>query len=307
MWEKLLEALASRSPLVVIFIGSSLFLIAAVGTIPFVTPALKVSGIVWQISLGAMGAALVLAGLLLLRREPSEISSSQKKRTKTAPLDRSYPEDPRLSLIVPPFEPGRYATVKFPEKPFPTAFNWHYTPLGVTLVYGKPFFVDPVFDSNMQYRGHRTIDIHPHPDNKANVEEVSADVGSVSVVHFLLSAGHGRVEHEGIPFLHKSIGYIELQFAEGDIQREDLILGKNVREWAPGNMGNLVRSLDFSLARPAWVSHNQHYRIDMLSIHVEDGPKDLSSIQVVAKFEDDPPKPMSLPSIIVSSITCERG
>jgi hypothetical protein len=73
MWEKILEALSSRSPLVVIFIESSLFLIAAVGTIPFVSPAPQVSRIAWQISLGAMGAALVLDGLLLLRREPSEI------------------------------------------------------------------------------------------------------------------------------------------------------------------------------------------------------------------------------------------
>jgi hypothetical protein len=226
-------------------------------------------------------------------------------RTSQAPSASSV--DPKLSDLIPPLEPMRFKIVNLPDHPGTPFFNWLLTPIGLTMVYQTPFFLEPFFANDGTFLGHKVIDIQPAMGNVAQIAEVPLHVEGVSKLHFLLSAGHGRAEHEGVRFLGKRIGYIELEFADGTSQRENLILGKHLREWAYGNPGNLVREVDYTLTKPAWVSHNFTRRIDYMSIGIEGEPKELSFIRVVAKFEEDPKKPISTPAIIISAITCERA
>lgn len=214
--------------------------------------------------------------------------------------------DPKLSDLIPPLEPTRFKIVNLPDHPEPPVFNWQLTPIGLTMVYQTPFFLEPVFKQDGTFLGHKVIDIHPATSNVAQTVEVPVLVEGVSKLHFLLSAGHGRAEHEGVGFLGKRIGYIELEFVDGTSQRENLILGKHLREWAYGNPGNLVREVDYDITKPAWVSHDFTRRIDAMSVPIKEGPKDLTSIRAVAKFEEDPGKSIITPSIIISAITCER-
>ena len=152
--------------------------------------------------------------------------------------------------------------------------------------------------------GHRAIDVLPSEDNVERVVEVSVRTEGTVSVHLLLVAGNGWAEFEGVQFLGKRIGYIELVFDDRSTLRTDLVLGKNIREWAFGNSPDLVKHLDSKTTLPAWISHNSHYRIDTMAIHIPANEsariRELVKIRVVAKFEDDPGKKLPLPAIIIN-------
>ena len=170
MMEKIIENLINRSPLAVIIIGVTVFLIGAVGEVPVGNPPLRVPDVGWRIALGAMGAILVVSGILLLVGEVRAWPKTRKRKARAVGANKTKPVDSRLSLLIPPFDPGHFVTVRFPERSGASVFNWPYTPIGVIVVYDTPFFVEPVFGSDLRYLGHRTIDIHPQPENKPNVE-----------------------------------------------------------------------------------------------------------------------------------------
>jgi hypothetical protein len=213
--------------------------------------------------------------------------------------------DPKLANQVPSLA-TKFRLVDIPEYEPPRYLQFPLSPVGLFMIQKIPFYLKPAIDKTGRVLGHCVVDVQPDYYNVARTAVIDALVEDVSKIHFLIAAGHGWSEHEGIQFLQRRIGYIELMMTGGAIQSEDLILGRNVREWAFGNAQELVRVIDESYASPAWVSYNNHYRIDTISLSVRDGPKGLSRIKVVAQFEIGINKKIRTPAIIISAITCEH-
>ncbi len=214
--------------------------------------------------------------------------------------------DTKLVRFSPPFKPGRFSIVRIPESDPSQTYKFPLTPMGITVIYGIPFFLWPVADETQRISGHRVLTAQPSQLNSPSRKAVKAKANRIMKIHFLLSAGHGYREHEGVAFLNKRIGFLELEFASGDNQRIELVLGQNIREWAFGNSVNLVEEIDTEKARPAWLSHDSRYRFDLLSINVDNAPRALARIILTAHFEDDHiGKAISTPAVIISGITCE--
>jgi hypothetical protein len=84
-------------------------------------------------------------------------------------------------------------------------------------------------------------------------------------------------------------------------------MGKHLREWSFGNNPNLTTEIDLTWTRPAWLSHDGTKRIDILTIPMNGGPKDIKQIEIGAQFDEDPSeKIQDRPVIIISAITFER-
>ncbi len=101
-------------------------------------------------------------------------------------------------------------------------------------------------------RGEKSIlNISPlHVDNEKL--ELDKPVKGVSSAYFLTNAGNGFKENEG-----KTIGEIEFRFEDEIYQRQELVLGQNIREWAPGNIpGGLVDSVTDTASQQIWEGKN---------------------------------------------------
>jgi hypothetical protein len=71
--------LIDRAPLAVIVIGVLLLITGAAGGLPIGEPPLQVADYGWRISVGAIGAILVISGLLLLWRETTRVQAEQQR------------------------------------------------------------------------------------------------------------------------------------------------------------------------------------------------------------------------------------
>lgn len=201
--------------------------------------------------------------------------------------------------------PSRFISLDLPFDKPPKTYGRPYCPIGIFPVYGIPFRLVPEFNQSTRNFEHAIIDVSPEiKTNLASVVSIPASISGLEKVHFLISAGHGRASYQGIQFLGKTIGYIELRFSDDSVQKEVLILGRNIREWAYGSEHEVVRDIDYSLAQPAWLSHDRYCLLDMLTLLVDKSPKELTSIHVVAEFEEINPGVMK-PAVRVSAITCE--
>lgn len=236
------------------------------------------------------------------------LSQPQKPKIDSAQASPAL-SDAKLVQVSPPIEPARFLMLDLPRREPINVYGWPHTPLGVNIFYDVPFFLQPVTDaSTNNIIGHHAIDIRPTKAHDRAIVEMPVHVMGLQTIDFLLSAGNGWVMSEGILFLGKRIGYVELVFVDDSTQRIDLTLGKNIREWFFGWNANLVNRVDFSITKPAWVSHDQSRRFDFLSTSVFNGPKDLAMLRVVAVFEDASRDRMAnYPSIIISAITCEKS
>lgn len=240
-----------------------------------------------------------------------EQTASPPDSEQTEPANKSAEQasmhvDVKLVRFIPPLQRGRYRIVTLPLQEPPEYFNWPYSPTGLSVYYEIPFLLLPVFNSEGRSFGHAVLTVQPSEENVADVKTINAVESRITHVHFLISAGHGWREHNGLTFLHRRIGYLEISFSDGTSQRVNMILGRNIREWAFGNNPNLVTEIDLSLTRPAWHSHDSTKRFDLMSVQIENGPKDIQSIRVVGEFEDSHSGVwLRTPAIIVSAITCE--
>lgn len=279
MSEKLIEKLADRAPLAIIVIGVFVFIIGAVGGLPVGNPPLQITDPTWRIGLGTMGVVLALAGLLLQFRETSKGTDSARPnapkrvsdtKSAAAPEQASLTSaltDPKLRNLVPQLS-HRFRIIKLPESEPQKAYGISYAPLGLLMVNEVPFYLEPAVDPNGILIGHKTIDIQPGEHNAERIMIVPANVHPVSRVHFLLAAGHGWAEHQGVQFVDKRIGYIELVFADKSTQRANLTLGKDIREWAFGNSPELVKDINHDTTKPAWISHDTHYLTATAKFHL---------------------------------------
>jgi hypothetical protein len=258
------------------------------------------SGASFESSFGPTGAKLLLGPS---DKEAPALPSAAQPQQVSEPLLT----DAKLIKLIPPLDPKRFKTITLPAHQPPPVYKLPDAPTGLFMLNQIPFFLQPVVDAARNLIGHQVIDIAPGHGNAATVEEVPANVQDVTAVHFLLSAGNGHVTWEGVQFLGKQIGHVELLFADNTTQRVNLLLGKHIREWAFENFPGLVRDIDPALTQPAWVSYDNAHRIDYMPVSVGGGPKTLKHIRVVAQFEDKHlEKPIALPAIIISAITCER-
>ncbi len=260
------------------------------------------SGSSFESSFGPRGARLVLG--------PSEASKEVASSTTTqdSPSSGSLPIDAKLIHVVPPLEPDRFMTIELPHHQPPQFYHHSYAPTGLIIIHQVPFFLRPVVDEAEKPIGHQAIDIKPSGDNVAAIEEVPVHVQDVSLVHLLLSAGHGFASRDGVQLLGKRIGYFEFVFSDGTNSKTDLVLGKNIREWAFAKYADLVRQVDYNLTKPAWIAHDNAHRIDYMKVALPEAPKTLEVVRVVAKFEDEHPnKSLVHPAILISAITCERA
>jgi len=315
MVEKLIEKLVDRAPLAIVMIGVVVFVIGAAGGLPLGSPPLQITDPVWRIALGTMGAILVIAGVLLTFRETAPEATAQEKGAPPKPSGRGArsplqgaPEvfplsDPRLRNLVPPLS-QRFRMVQLPPVQPPTVYGTPYAPVGLLMIDEIPFFLEPFFDPGGRLLGHRTITVQPGEHNAERIVVIPANIRSVAQLHCLLAAEHGWTERDGVQFVDKRIGYIELVFVDQSVQRVDLVLGRDIREWAFGNSPELVRDINQITTKPAWISHDTHYLIDVLSIPVRHKQPDLTSIRIIAKFQDDPGTSILLPAILISAITC---
>jgi hypothetical protein len=262
--------------------------------------------------ISATSAKLILGnreeGIPPAGAEAQEAKSLPPEDQPGEPVSRPLPVDPKLVHIIPPVDPEQFRTLPFPILDTPQSYLFPFAPSGLALFNGVPFFLRPTGDKEGRLIGHQVLNVQPDAHNHMAITELSAVVEGVSAVHLLISAGHGRISHEGVQFLHKRIGYIELIFNDEPTQRVSLVLGRNIREWAFGNPFDLVRTVDDSSVHPAWVSHNSYCRIDQLTIAIQDAPRDLKAIHLAAKFEDDQPgREFMFPAVILSAATAERS
>jgi len=216
--------------------------------------------------------------------------------------------DSRLLHFLPEHQRSRFRTVSLGTQSSLAHYPYQYVPTGLIMIYQIPFFLPPWLDENGDCLGHHMLIVAPTENNEIQIREVTARVDAVSKVHFLVSAGNGWAEQQGIQLLGKRVGRIEFEFADGGTQTTHLILGKHIREWAFGNSPDkLVTTIDYCCTKPAWRSEPGFCLIDALSVSVEDGPRDMVKIRLFAKIEEElGGKKISLPHIQISAITCER-
>jgi hypothetical protein len=215
--------------------------------------------------------------------------------------------DPTLIPFIPPLSAARFKTIELPRHEPPKFYQYPYAPTGLVVIYDIPFSLLPVHDAAGNPMGHLAVNLQPTPQNKPDSEVIPVDASNVCAVHFLIAAGHGWPQRGGVTLLYRRIGYIRMRFSDGGEQTVNLVLGRNIREWAFGNDPKLVTEIDTSQAKPAWLSHDSRRRIDLLSAQIEHGPKHINRIEIVAEFgEDHPDREVVLPAILVSAITLER-
>lgn len=167
-------------------------------------------------------------------------------------------------------------------------------PLGEREFNGVPFLLNTRY-LNTHY-------IPAHVDTPAEVRP-DRPLEGVSSVHMLTIAGDGYRRHEGV-----TIGRIQLIFDDGSSHEKELILGQNIREWAPDNRpGELVDSVTERLSRDAWEEHVPEGRrlIDHLEIPV---PEDYrrKALERILIFRDiRPGTPEGALSFSIFAITLE--
>ncbi len=313
MFGKALDKIAEQAPLVIIIIGVLGIILAASGGLTIGNFNIQILDIYWRYALAGLFVILVISGLFFQYREtakPHEESLKEKSKTDRVSTDNSLtkPEsyslrDPKLRNIIPDLS-ERFRIVCIPKRESPHIYAVPHAPCGLFIINDIPFYLDPFYNQEMKLSGHRIINLDPSAGNIACIEEIPVDINSVTKIHFLLAAGNGWTESNGVIFADRRIGYIELLFEDRSSQKVDLVLGKHLREWAFGNSPYLVKDIDSMVTKPAWVSYDIHYLLDFMTIVVAGKPKNLSKIRIVAKFDGEPGDNMYLPAIMISGITC---
>jgi hypothetical protein len=148
-----------------------------------------------------------------------------------------------------------------------------------------------VFDTNEQIRYYL-----PHDDGGKEIEfQLTESINRVKSVHFLINSGNSKTA-----YINKKIGTIRLVFREAPPIDVELILGKNIREWCPGNSGEYIRetSSPATVVR-AWAGMSKNGAnavIDRLKIPVYECMRDcfLEKIIFVHKSVPQPPDTMGV-------------
>ena len=174
---------------------------------------------------------------------------------------------------------------------------------------GKIWLGDVLFEiAGKEHTGELMgISVTPDRANHAKVRTIVEQVDSVIEIDVIVSAGnaHKFEPSDKVPFEGKRIGRIELHFEGVPSQIVDLILGRNIREWAIKNPGVVDTFSDKIAMQNVWQSLNGRFIQDMLRIPVQGGPKRLVRIKIVGEFgEDVSLREGNFPTIQVAAISC---
>jgi len=134
------------------------------------------------------------------------------------------------------------------------------------------------FDSNKQIRY-----FVPRPDGSKEVTiALPQPVNHVTAAYFLINSGNSKPIYAG-----EKVGEIILSFQDAPPHVIELVLGKNIREWCPGNPGEYVRDLsDKTTTELVWTGMSKDGAsaiIDRLKIDIYKSmrPQPLEKITIV--------------------------
>lgn len=185
------------------------------------------------------------------------------------------------------------------------------SPYGIIWATGVPLRILPYVEGNI-LKGHATVRVGPNHDGSPNRNRITCNVANVKRVYVIWTAGNGWKSYQNVQFEGRSIGHIELGFADGGIQTIPVVLGKNIREWiyrnpSPSGQGVVGTLTDTSVTQ-VWHSLEGLHTLDMIKFEVENSPRDLRSIELVGHFELTTNIPgESLPHFQISAATCEAA
>ncbi len=186
--------------------------------------------------------------------------------------------------------------------------RYNNPPAGDVLLDNAQFQLGPgalIFDTNEQIR-----DCRPRNDGGIEVDiQLPEPQCHVRSAYFLINS----VNSKSI-YAHKNIGEIRLVFKDAPPIVAELVLGKNIREWCPGNTGDFVREASSPMiTMDVWTGLNQHGRsavMDCLQIPVFECMRNcfLKEIILVHKPLQLPPDKMGVHfSIFALSLEIEQG
>lgn len=148
-----------------------------------------------------------------------------------------------------------------------------------------------IFDTNERIRYYLPLDY----DGKQVEFQLPESVNKIKSVHFLINSGNSK-----IIYANRSIGKISLVFKEASPIDVELVLGKNVREWCPGNSGEYIRETSSpETVTGVWVGMSKNGAnavIDCLKIPVYEFMKDcyLEKIIFIHQSIPQPPDTMGV-------------
>jgi len=168
---------------------------------------------------------------------------------------------------------------------------------------GKIWLRNVLFDIKTDGQSHLSgITVAPTESNELRAVNIDAVMMHVERVYFLLNVAHGlRVNPaDNLEWEGRSVGSIRLVFRDNTYYETSLILGKNIRDWAPGNQPIAVFKLNDPYASEVWRSADDRSAFDMLQIDIPQAPRDLTRIVVSAQF--DAPKNAKTSSLVEQRI-----
>lgn len=307
-------------PVAFVLVGLSMILIGSSGVVP-INPYPEITSPTIKNLLIVLGVIFLILGPFFLWLEIKKEKDASQSHTaknnlniprlkkKQGEIEQDNLVDPKLVHFTPPFKPNQFSIINIPRPdPIKSSYLYKFAPFGILATNNIPFFLLPVEDNFGNPMGHLTVQVQPPPNNiVASIEKFDANCNNIYQAHFLISAGHGWRLRDGIQILNKRIGYIRFEFSDNTNQTFQLIIGKHLREWSFGNNPNLITEIDLNWAKPAWLSHDGTKRIDILTIPIQNGPKDIKQIEIGAQFDEDPKGNIKDPPvIIISAITFER-
>ncbi len=140
---------------------------------------------------------------------------------------------------------------------------------------------------------------------------LSTPIKGLYAVHILVNAGNAWKRHLDKDLSGTVLGKITLWFTGEATQEVKLILGENVREWAPGNkIGELVDQATDLLSQLAWASksggHNL-FVIDQLEIPVSTRYRRKALERIVITKDTKPNTPEDILAFSIFAITVEHN
>ena len=180
-------------------------------------------------------------------------------------------------------------------------------PNGDVVLNGVQFRLKPdllIFDTS------KTISYYmPRNDGGEEIDfRLPQPENQIKSVYFLLNSGNSNSIYTG-----EGIGEIKLVFKDAPPIVTELVLGKNIREWCPGNQGDYVREAsDPLLTMDAWTGLSKggaNAVMDCLQIPVYECMRNcfLEKIVFVHKFIQRPPDTMGVHfSVFAMSLEIEQ-
>jgi hypothetical protein len=135
-------------------------------------------------------------------------------------------------------------------------------PIGNKLLNGIPFELKFLFDTK------KSLTFTHLNDGSRQIEfKLPNPVKHVKSVYILINSGNSKSDYK-----NRIVGRIRLVFKDAPPIDVELVLGRNIRDWCPGNPGNYVRETSSSdIGNDVWtgMSKNGAYAvIDCLKISV---------------------------------------